>query len=195
MAGEGQQLAAIAAVTVKLDRTLDDLFASVAELKANLGLPAEVAVTEPGPDPPQGALEAVRDLQGAIEGMRADLRAATARLATAEQTAKRLKRLVAGLAISLCLDLLITAGFGWNTVRVNQAEDTSHADQIAACQQGNTARRQDAAVWDIFLGDIAPPKAQTPKIKALLAGIDKRIAIKDTPKNCVKAYGTNGGGK
>lgn len=188
MAGEREQLAAIAAVAGKLDRTLDDLFRSVAELKINLRLPVEVAVTAPEPPPGPDALGAVRDLQRAIEGMRTDLQAATDRLSTAEKTARMLKHIVIALGISFCLDILITAGFGWNTVRVNQTQNASHADQIAACQQANVARRQDAAVWAIFLGDLAPPKAQTPKVKALLAGVDKRIAAKDTPKNCKKVY-------
>jgi hypothetical protein len=187
MAGERQQLAAIAAVAGRLDATLDDLFRSVAELKVNLGLPVEVAVTVPEPAP-QGPLEAIRGLQGAIEAMSADLQAATSRLATAEKTAQRLKHIVAGLVVSLCLDLLITAGFGWNTLRVNADENAINADQINACQQSNTMRGQDAAIWDTFLSDIAPPKTRTPKVNALLRGIDKRIAIKDTPKNCQRLY-------
>jgi hypothetical protein len=188
MTGERQQLAAIAAVARRLDSTLDDLFRSVAELKTNLGLPVEVAVTAPEPPPQQSALETIRGLQHAIEAMSADLKAAASRLSTAEKTAKRLKHIVTGLAVSLCLDLLITAGFGWNTLRVNADENAIHSDQINACQQGNTARRQDAAIWDTFLGDIAPPKVRTPKVNALLRGIDKRIAVKDTPKNCAVLY-------
>lgn len=52
-----------------------------------------------------------------------------------------------------------------------------------------------AVAFVLHVSDIAPPAARTPKVRALLAGIDKRIAIKDTPKNCVKAYGANGSGK
>jgi hypothetical protein len=186
---ERAQLAAIGTVITRLDRTLDDLFASVAELKTSLGLPAEVPVTAPEPPPP-GPLGAIQGLQHALEAMSTDLQAATSRLAGAEKTARLLKRIVIALAISFCLDLAVTAGFGWNTVRVNQTQTASHADQIAACKQGNTARRQDAAVWDTFLSDIAPPKVRTHKIDVLLAGIDKRIAIKDTPKDCAAVYST-----
>lgn len=187
MSNEREQLAAIGSVIGTLDATLDGLFRTVAELKDCLGLPAEVTVTAPVPAP-QGALETAQALQHALEAMSADLQTVSKRLGSTEKTARRLKHIVIALAVSLCLDLLITAGFGWNTVRVNQSENASHADQITACDQGNVARRQDAAVWHTFLGDIAPPKVQTPKVKALLAGIDRRIAEKDARRNCASLY-------
>jgi hypothetical protein len=192
VADERQQLAAIGTVITRLDRTLDDLFASVAELKTNLGLQAEVApVTAPEPPPPPepgGALTAIQGLQAAIETMSGDLRTVSSRLASAEKRERRLRHIMTGLAISFALDLLITAGLGWNTVRQNDIQNANQADQIAACRVANVSRIQDAAVWDTLLADLAPPKAQTPRVKALLRGIEKRIEAKDRPHNCAAQY-------
>lgn len=158
-------------------------------------------MSETTPDPLAEALAAAQSLTGILEDVRGDLRSLRDEVKTAREESeardaalaksdRRIRHFVIALAVSFCLDILITAGFGYNTVRVNQTQNASHADLISSCRQANVSREQDAAIWETFLGDIAPPKAQTPKVKALLAGIDRRIAIKDTPKDCVAVYAT-----
>lgn len=64
-----------------------------------------------------------------------------------------------------------------------------HNSSVSQCQQNNVGRRQDIAIWNQFLGDIAPPSVpRTPKVKAELAQINALIKTKDTPRNCVRVY-------
>jgi hypothetical protein len=155
---ERQQLASIAAVTEKLERDLDGLFASVAELRATLGAAAPgikaVPVTEnlPGPDPagqpaPGSAtpLQAADRLSGAVEGMRDELRAVSDRLGSAEerqaasdkqQTAtdksvQRGRRLLIGLVISFALDITLTILV---TIATFQAHSASSQAKATAAQ-------------------------------------------------------------
>jgi hypothetical protein len=146
-------------------------------------------VTSPTP-PPQGnaALAAAQGLTEALDAVSGQLKAVRDRLTVTEKDARRNRHIIIGLVVSFCLDLLVTAGFGWNTVQVNGAQNASHDSQISACRQANTNRAEDIAIWNQFLGDIAPAAAQTPKVKTELAEINKLIAVKDTPRNCTALY-------
>lgn len=141
-----------------------------------------ITVAAGGPDRDRDALAAAQGLTDSLDAMAGELRAVNARQ-------DRTRKIVAGLVVSLCLDLLITAGFGYNTVRVNGAQDATHTSEVSACQQANVNRAEDIAIWNRFLGDIAPPGApQTAKVKAELAEINKLIKTKDMPRNCVALY-------
>lgn len=137
-----------------------------------------------GPDPVQTA----RDLQAALEGM-------TAQLAAVKATVRRGKRVIITLVVSLLLDLAITVGLGWNTIRVNSAQDATraiqvatHASQISACEAANVNRAQDAAVLDRLLADLAPPPVRTPPVQAKLAVLNRLIRAKDMPHDCAAVY-------
>lgn len=143
--------------------------------------------TDPGPD--RDALEAAEGLTAALGGIRDDLGALRLELEAARKDVRRSKRIIAGLVISFCVDLVVTAGFGYNTVRVNDTQDASRANLISACRQANVNRGQDIAIWNKFLGDLVPAPARTGKVQAELAGINQLIRIKDTPRNCVTLYG------
>jgi hypothetical protein len=135
------------------------------------------------------ALEGMDRLTVALDGMSERLREVSGRLSVAEESAHRLRLIVRALVVSFCLDLLITAGFGYNTVRVNGAQDATHTSEVSACQQANVNRSQDIAIWNRFLGDIAPPGTpRTAKVKAELAEINKLIKVKDTPRDCQSLY-------
>jgi hypothetical protein len=147
------------------------------------------------PDP----LEVIGELTDALEGARADLRSLRGELrsvredsegrdAALSELARRRGRVITGVIISICLDLLITAGFGWNTIRVNGAESAAHASDIQQCQAANAARGQDIAIWRQFLADLAPAAAGTPKTTAELAQINALVKVKDTPRDCTSAY-------
>lgn len=148
-----------------------------------------------GPDP----LAVIGELTAALEGARDDLRslrdeletdrkASEARDAALADSARRRGRIITALAVSFCLDLLITAGFGWNTVRVNDAVSAQHASNVQQCQLANVTRGQDIAIWNLFLADLAPAAARTPKVTAELAKVNQLIKVKDTPRDCASAY-------
>ncbi|HEX3960917.1 MAG TPA: hypothetical protein VHZ03_30580 [Trebonia sp.] len=128
-------------------------------------------------------------LTAALDGMAGQLKAVSERLTVAEDANRTNRHIIIALVVSFCLDLLVTAGFGWNTVQVNGAQNASHDSQISACQQANVNRAQDIAIWNQFLTDIAPPGTpETAKVKAELAGLSKLVQVKDEPRNCQKLY-------
>ena len=208
MPDEKQRLASIAAVTSELDQTLDRLYATVAQLKQLLVPPApepeskELAVSEDssvlGSDPIQTA----KDLQHALEGM-------TKQLTAVRATVRRGKRMIIALAVSLALDVALTAGVTVAAVQSGDASSraadasahaaaavtqlraiqaASHANQLAACQQANVNRTQDAAVLNQLLADLAPPAVRTPEVEAELAVLNRLIKAKDTPHDCAAVY-------
>jgi hypothetical protein len=145
----------------------------------------------PPPQPPQGnaALAAAQGLTEALDAVSGQLKAVRARLTVTEKDARRNRHIIIGLVVSFCLDLLVTAGFGWNTVQVNGAQNASHDSQISACRQANTNRAEDIAIWNQFLTDIAPPGTpETAKVKAELAGLNRLVKIKDEPRDCQSLY-------
>lgn len=145
-------------------------------------------------DSPLGAdpLQTARDLQGALEAM-------TAQLTAVKATVRRSKRVIITLAVSLLLDIALTAGVTVATVQAGGASARAsatvtqlHASNISACQQANTDRAQDIAIWNAFLDELAPPAARTPAVTAKLAVINARIRVKDTPRDCARLYATTG---
>lgn len=202
MASEREQLAAIAAVADRLDRTLDDLFAAVAELKANLGLPGaprKEAITVAEPQPPQGALAAAGRLSDALEAMSADLKAVTGRLGTTEQRVKRGRRIITGLVVSLVLDVALTIGITFASLAAHTASDRAnatvaelHSSQVLGCGLGNQMRAAQVMLWTKLAAESTPAPGSTPaqvnkgrqEIAALLAYIRREFAQLD----CKKLY-------
>jgi hypothetical protein len=202
VSNERQQLAATAAVLDRLDGTLNDLFASVAELKTSLGLPLEVApVTAPEPPAPLSALETAQALQRAIEAMRKDLKAATERLSTAEQREQRRWRVTVGLIVSFAFDIILTVVVTIATVQAHTASERAsatvaelRATQLASCRSSNQTRAEQDTIWHELAGLSKPaPGTSTEEIakqkkavKGFLALVDKAEA----PRNCGKLYGS-----
>jgi hypothetical protein len=146
-------------------------------------------VSETTPD--SELLAAVDRVTAALGGVRDDLKSLRRELETARKDVRRSQNIITGLVISFCLDLAVTGLVGWNTIRVNDTQDASRASAISACRQANVNRRQDIAIWDRFLDDIAPPAARaktTPKVRAELTEINRLIRVKDAPRNCVVLY-------
>lgn len=155
-----------------------------------------------GPDP----LAVIGDLTTALEGTRADLRSLRDKLESVRKdsedrddalarAARRSKRIITGLVVSFCVDLLVTAVVGWNTIRVDSAQDAtraiqvaSHASEVSACEQANVNRAQDRAVFDQLLADLAPPPVRTPSVTAKLSVLNRLISAKDTPHDCAAVY-------
>jgi hypothetical protein len=126
------------------------------------------------------ALAAAAELAASFQAMTAQMK----RLA---RTTRRNRRVVAALAASFALDLLVTAGLGYNTVRVNSAQDGIRASEIAQCGLANAARRQDIAIWNRLL--TVPASAHpTAEQKAEVADLERLVKVKDTPRDCKAAY-------
>lgn len=129
--------------------------------------------------PGQGdAISAAQGLTGALDAMAEQLKSVNARQ-------DRTRKIVGGLVISLCLDLLITGGLGYNTWRQNSAQDTLHASEIRQCQLTNAARRQDIAIWNRLL---TVPATAPAAAKAEVADLKRLVRVKDALRDCAAAY-------
>jgi hypothetical protein len=121
----------------------------------------------------------------AADGLAASLTAMAEQLGKLGKRQGRQRRLVIGLAVSICLDLLITAGLGYNTVRQNSVQDRIHASEITQCQLANGARAQDIAIWNRLLQvPASAPAAQ----KAEVAELKHLVGVKDKPRDCAAAF-------
>jgi hypothetical protein len=109
-------------------------------------------------------------------------------LARLQRSRIRDRRILAGLVVSLCLDLAVTIGLGYDTVRVNDAQHQGRASLVSACRLANVNRAQDIAVWNTFFTLAAPPATRTGKTRKLIAAIDAKVRVKDSPRDCVKLY-------
>jgi hypothetical protein len=109
-------------------------------------------------------------------------------LSRLQRSRTRDRRILAGLVVSLCLDLAVTIGLGYNTARVNDAQHQGRASLVSACRLANVNRAQDIAVWNTFFTLAAPPATRTAGTRKLIAAIDAKVRVKDTPRDCVRLY-------
>lgn len=138
-------------------------------------------MTEPdGPPEPGGD----RDPVAAAEVLTETFRGLTRQFARLQRSERRWRLLVLGLGVSLVLDLCLTAGLGYNTVRQNSTQSAAHADVLKACRLANADRVKDIAVWDDVLALAAPGR------RAEAAGIAARVRAKDRLRNCRALYAT-----
>jgi hypothetical protein len=92
-------------------------------------------------------------------------------------------------AVTAGLSVLFLASIVILGIRSYDYSTSLHNSSVSQCQANNTNRREDIAIWNQFLGDLAPPGApQSAKVKAELTRIYGLIRTKDTPRNCVKVY-------
>ncbi|HMH93675.1 MAG TPA: hypothetical protein VK586_21665 [Streptosporangiaceae bacterium] len=109
-------------------------------------------------------------------------------LARLQRSRVRDRRIVRALAASLAADVLITAGLGYDTARVNGAQHQGRASLVAGCRLANQNRAEDIAVWDTFFRLAAPPAGRTAKTRKLIAAIDAQVRVKDAPRDCAALY-------
>ena len=126
------------------------------------------------------ALDAAAALTGSLQAL-------TAQMARLTRSEKRNRRIIAALVISLCLDILITAGLGYNTIRQNEVQNGIRASDIRQCQLANVARQQDIAIWNRLL-QIPASAHPTAAQKAEVAELKHLVGIKDKPRDCAAAY-------
>jgi hypothetical protein len=131
------------------------------------------------------ALAAAAELAASFQAM-------TAQMERLARTTRRNRRVIAALAASFALDLAVTAGLGYNTVRVNSAQDGIRASDIRQCQLANVSRGQDIAIWSRLLR-LPPGMKATAAQKAEVAELKHLVGVKDTPRDCQAAYNAKGG--
>jgi hypothetical protein len=123
----------------------------------------------------------------AADGLSASLTAMTLQLGKLGKRQRRQRRLVIGLVVSICLDLLITAGLGYNTIRQNDVQNGIRASDIRQCQLTNTARAQDIAIWNRLLTIPAGAPSSAAQ-KSEVADLERLVRAKDKPRDCAAAF-------
>lgn len=212
MPDEKRQLAGIAVVADKLDSRLADLAASVAELRAALGLTTPAApdakavpvtdpppVPDPGTPPPGDALTTATALQHALESMSGDLQEVSSRLTTTEARERRARRFIRALCVSLALDLALTIGVTVATVSAHTASDRAaaassranatvaqlRAIQIAGCEAGNEYRAGQIKTWHYLLSLSPPASPQAQRIADKFIVYIRKV---NAPRDCKAIY-------
>jgi hypothetical protein len=127
---------------------------------------------------PDAALAAAAELAESFQAM-------TAQMERLSRYGKRNRRIIAALAVSFTLDLAVTAGLGYNTIRQNEVQNGIRASDIRQCQLANVARGQDIAIWNRLL---QIPASAAAAQKAEVAELKHLVGVKDTPRDCQAAY-------
>ncbi len=121
----------------------------------------------------------------AAAGLVDTFRAMTEQMTRLTRSQKWYRRIIIILVISFSLDLAVTAGLGYNTIRQNNVEGTIRQNDIQQCMLSNMSRSQDIAVWNRLLK--APASASAAQ-KAEAADLERLVGIKDALRNCIAAY-------
>ena len=136
-----------------------------------------------------------RDPVAAAEELTVTLRDLTAQFARLQRSEKWWRRVIIGLAVSFLLDLGVTAGLGWNTIRQDdiQAEQAatqaeSHANLIKACRLANADRTRDVA---FFRSILTLPPGATARQRAIVAADMAKVRAKDKLRDCAALYATS----
>lgn len=106
-------------------------------------------------------------------------------VATLITDAKKRKRQLIGLTVSLVVDVLLTLGFGFLAVQTHATANKSESNQqalVSTCEATNEARANNKMLWNYLL-DLPTPNAQTLQQKQVRdkfsAFVDKTFAPKD----------------
>jgi len=100
----------------------------------------------------------------------------------------RSKRVARLLGIVVVIVVLLAGGGGYLAVQNHDNATANTRAEVAQCQEGNTTRLQDIAIWNKLL---ALPANATAAQKAEVSQLTALVKVKDTPKNCAVIYGTS----
>jgi hypothetical protein len=106
----------------------------------------------------------------------------------------RSRHFVRIIAVTLCVDLLISVGLTlslvWSGQNASQAKDlamTTQRNAVASCKQSNAVRADDVRLWDTVLGLVqANPTASQVALDQIRADVATTFA----PRNCQEGGGS-----
>lgn len=162
-------------------------------------MPAQTPQNAAVPPTASETVDAADRLTAALTVMAGQLEAVNKRLDLAEKAAKRSRRIIVGLVVSLVLDVTLTILV---TVFALQAHDASaqasatvaqlHASEIESCDASNQTRLQEIALWSHLASVSKPSPTETPAqaaagkkaVQQFLAYVVRVFA----PRNCADLY-------
>lgn len=162
-------------------------------------MPAQTPQDAAVPPAARETVDAADRLTAALAAMTGQLEAVNKRLDLAEKAAKRSRRIIAGLVVSLVLDITLTVLV---TVFALQAHNASaeasatvqqlHASEIESCDASNQTRLQEIALWSHLASVSRPSPTATPaQAAASKKAVQQFLAYVVrvfSPRNCAHLY-------
>lgn len=100
-------------------------------------------------------------------------------VAITAKVGKRNRRMIRWLALSIVVDVILTFGLGWATIRLNQVTASAHT----RCESGNVFRANNTQLWEHIL-TLPPGATQTAKQKQQTDDFRKYLLKVDAPVKC-----------
>jgi hypothetical protein len=114
---------------------------------------------------------------------------------TLDRYARRSRHMIAALAISFLLDIILTLVVAIVGLTAHSTAATLRTDEINECYSGNITRAQEADIWTTFIGILVPPvkpagvsEAQYTADKAIADKFLKTVNKDFAPRNCIAIY-------
>lgn len=107
---------------------------------------------------------------------------------TLVKDAKKRRRQLRWLALSIVFDLLLTVGLGYLSVQTHRAAskaEDNHTALIRNCETSNEARANNKQLWDYLL-NLPTPNAPTLQQKEVRNQFSVFVGKTFSPRNCSK---------
>jgi hypothetical protein len=100
------------------------------------------------------------------------------------------RKIIIGLVVSICLDVSLSVVTIFLAVGLNSAQNSVTQTNLAQCTANNSARVDDALLWNTFLNDAAPPGKKLPPAQAKeVAHLRSVVSSKDAQRDCTRIFG------
>lgn len=148
----------------------------------------------------QEAIDAAHSLTETLQGTADELAGMRRELAAMNTYGHRNRHLIAGVAVSIALDIALTVIVAVIGIQAHHASDVAslaaaqnHASALASCRTSNVSRAAEVQLWTHLVA-VTPPAAGTKpavataarlRASALLAYVRKTFA----PRDCAQIYG------
>jgi len=110
------------------------------------------------------------------------------RLDSVRTYGRRSRILIFVTIVSLVLDVALTGIVTVLAYRSTNLADSIRHASISQCDANNAARLQDIAIWNRLLR--VSPEGATAAQRQEVAELERLVAVKDTPRDCTTAYGS-----
>ena len=151
----------------------------------------------------QEAIEAARGLTEAVKGTADELAAMRRELAAMNTYGKHNRRLIAGLAVSFALDIVLTVVVAVFAIQAHDASSQAHvaaslaaqnhASALTFCRAANVSAAAQVRLTTYFVAITQPPPgapgAQAVTTRARDAALLVYVRRSFAPRDCVKIYG------
>jgi hypothetical protein len=134
-------------------------------------------------------ITAAQQLTSALDAMSGRLEAVSARQDEQILYGRRNRSLIRWLVASLILDVILTAGFVFGAIKINEANDRTdqiHNQQVATCVSSNDARLLTTQLWE-YIFTLKPSTPRTDAQQKQIADLQNYVHRAFAPRDCAKS--------